>query len=169
MSRKAISKLPKVLRSIYDLESVFGKQCEDCWKFYAWNDSIYDSVEREGDNAVFRCSKKLVLCKKTIPTEFETTAEQIKGLEKDVGEFLRTKQASPEGLSSSQITDVIVRAGNLIKRIGTYAAFAPADLKMQIDGVCQYCLSNVPIKIEKRKIWIACPPCATQIADEISG
>jgi len=155
----------QVLRSIDDAFALIGVPCNNCDET-GWG-GRYSLINLEGGYAVYGCD----MCYDTrrLLVDFRVTPEQIKCLEIDVQSFLSSSPISLAGLSVKDIREISRRADNIMHKIHTYATFAPPDLNIQIEGFCQYCHDQVPVRIDKNRVWVTCPPCASLIAECSSG
>jgi hypothetical protein len=148
----------ETLKSFQELLHLLDGECKVCDEFVLTPGSFKKTQTTDTKEVIVHCN----WChKESYKVDFELTDEDKVGLEKEVAEFL----ASPVPKPLFEFKDFLKRSDRLVARIEAYAHSASPDYQSELKGYCVHCLSQVPMKIEKRKLLISCSPCASIVAD----
>ncbi|MEM3755337.1 MAG: hypothetical protein QXE19_06590, partial [Candidatus Bathyarchaeia archaeon] len=140
---------PKTIKSIEELESILGKDCIECSMLGFPGE--YEAVDREGNNAVFKCSY-VNFHRLKVNVDFTVSREKIEELTKRFKDLVKE-----EGMEHAY------------RKIEMYAMFGPENLRVEFDGYCFFCYRERPMYIEERKVHCKCSECASILADSLSG
>ena len=148
-----------ILESIGDVMLVLSSDCPRCLEF--WGDvNPFTDVKAEGDKAIFTCRRGDSY--ETI-RRFNTSKQDFNKLAKEFQEHLKYDPVD------AMVTEYRERTEELIAKAQTYATFSPENFKYEFPGICGNCGDQVPMSIRDQRLWTSCSPCASLMADSMSG
>ncbi|MDD5192099.1 MAG: hypothetical protein PHH54_01275 [Candidatus Nanoarchaeia archaeon] len=160
-----------ILQNIEDVFKILDSDCEQCgndFREYPGYQTKYDSVIKKDGKAVFSCERRWHGVYEAFAT-FETSEKDFKNLEEEIKEITNCFPWPQESDSDTLKEERFRLYNRLNAKIQACASFAPRDLKIKINGFCNYCGDKIKIAIEGSKVLYGCSDCASVIADAASG